>query len=362
MRCIKIRTKKASNLHNITNENEDILRMIHTPNLTRRIRTRLLVVHSYINGTEKEAIAKMLCISKKSVKKYIDTYKNNGVNELLEGNPYRPKSELEHYKDAIKKDLEENPCATINECVERIKQLTGLKRSPTQVTVFMKKMGFKHLKTGQIPSKANPVKQREFLENDLEPKLEEARTGERKIFFVDASHFVMGVFLTCLWSISRIFVRSSSGRQRFNVLGALDPFSQELITITNDSYINSDSVCELLRKTHEVYKNKSIKITMVMDNARYQRCKKVIELAEELKIELLFLPTYSPNLNLIERLWKFVKKECLYAQYYDTFDKFKENIEECLNEVNGKHRDKIKSLITLNFQVFDDVKEFKKSA
>jgi hypothetical protein len=90
----------------------------------------------------------------------------------------------------------------------------------------MKKMGFKHLKTGQIPSKANPVKQREFLEKDLEPKLEETRAGEWKIFFVDASHFVMCVFLTCLWSISRIFVRASSGRQRFNVLGALDPFSQ----------------------------------------------------------------------------------------------------------------------------------------
>ena len=359
---MKIRTKRASNHSNITNENENILRMIHTPNLTRRIRTRLLVVHSYINGTEKEAIAKMLCISKKSVKKYIETYETNGVNELLEGKPYRPKSELEHYKEEIKKDLEENPCATINECVERIEKLTGLKRSPTQVTVFMKKMGFKHLKTGQIPSKANPLKQREFLENDLEPILEQARAGERKIFFVDASHFVMGVFLTCLWSISRVFVRSSSGRQRFNVLGALDPFSQELITITNDSYINSDSVCELLRKTHEVYKNVSIKITMVMDNARYQRCKKVIELAEELEIELLFLPTYSPNLNLIERLWKFVKKDCLYAQYYDTFDKFKENIEECLKEVNGKHRDKIKSLITLNFQQFNDVKEFKKAA
>lgn len=362
MRCIKIKTKRESNTHNITHQNEEILRMIHNPNYTRRIRTRLLAVHSYINGNEKETVAKMLCISKKSVGKYIETYENYGVNALSVENPYRPKSQLEHYKDEIKKDLEENPCATINQCAERIKILTGLKRSPTQVTVFMKKMGFKHLKTGQIPSKANPIKQREFLENDLEPKLEEARTGERKIFFVDASHFVMGVFLTCLWSISRIFVRSSSGRQRFNVLGALDPFSQELITITNDSYINSDSVCELLRKTHEVYKNISIEIMMVMDNARYQRCKKVIDLAAELKIELLFLPTYSPNLNLIERLWKFVKKECLYAQYYDTFDKFKENIEECLKEVNGKHRDKIKSLVTLNFQEFDKVKEFNKAA
>lgn len=346
----------------MTKQNEEILRLIHTQNYTRRNRTRLFVIHSYINGIEKERIAKMQCICKKTVKKYIEIYEKDGVNGLLEENPYRPKSDLEPYQDEIKKDLEENPCATINECVERIEKLTGLKRSPTQVTVFMKKMGFKHLKTGQIPSKANPIKQKEFLENDLEPKLAKAKAGEQKIFFVDASHFVMGVFLTCLWSISRIFVRASSGRQRFNVLGALDPFSQELITISNDSYINSDSVCDLLRKIHEKYKSISITITMVMDNARYQRCEKVINLAAELNIELLFLPTYSPNLNLIERLWKFVKKECLYAKYYDTFDKFKENIEDCLKEVNGKHREKIKSLITANFQKFDDVKEFKKAA
>ena len=80
---------------------------------------------------------------------------------------------------------------------------------------------------------------------------------------------------------------------------------------------------------------------MVMDNARYQRCEKVINLAVELNIELLFLPTYSPNLNLIERLWKFVKKECLYAHYYDTFDKFKENIEDCLrSEWKAQREDK----------------------
>ena len=84
--------------------------MIHTPNYTRRIRTRLLVVNLYINGIEKVAIAKILCISTKSVEKYIEIYGNKGVNGLLEENPYRPKSELEQYKDEIKKDLEENPC------------------------------------------------------------------------------------------------------------------------------------------------------------------------------------------------------------------------------------------------------------
>lgn len=97
-------------------------------------------------------------------------------------------------------------------------------------------------------------------------------------------------------------------------------------------------------------------ITIVLDNARYQRCKLVIEKATELKIELLFLPPSSPNLNLIERLWKFVKKEVLYSQYYDNFEKFKEAITNCLEETETKHKKALDSLLSLKFQTFSKTK------
>ena len=99
-----------------------------------------------------------------------------------------------------------------------------------------------------------------------------------------------------------------------------------------------------------------IPITIVLDNARYQRCKLVMEKAAELGIELLFLPPYSPNLNLIERLWKFVKKEVLYSQYYDNFAKFKEAITNCLEETETKHKKALDSLLTLKFQTFSKTK------
>jgi len=89
-----------------------------------------------------------------------------------------------------------------------------------------------------------------------------------------------------------------------------------------------------------------------MDNARYQRCRLIMTLAAGLGIELLFLPAYSPNLNLIERLWKFVKKECLYSEYYDTFPDFKQAI---LNTITHPDMDKLTSLLTLNFQTFNSV-------
>jgi transposase len=97
-------------------------------------------------------------------------------------------------------------------------------------------------------------------------------------------------------------------------------------------------------------------LTVILDNARYQRCAKVQECAQVLGIELLFLPAYSPNLNLIERLWGFVKDTCLYSQYYTSFADFKQAITTCLNETNGKHAKQLQTLLTLKFQTFKNVK------
>ena len=103
-----------------------------------------------------------------------------------------------------------------------------------------------------IPSKANPEEQKTFLESEMLPRLEEAREGKHTVFFVDAAHFVLAPFLGFLWSLTRIFIKAPAGRKRFNVLGALNAVTHELITITNESYINAQSFCELLLKLYEL--------------------------------------------------------------------------------------------------------------
>src|ERR1700690_615828 len=138
--------------------------------------------------------------------------------------------------------------------------------------------------------------------------------------WVDASHFVMASFLGWIWCFVRKYVRAASGRQRYNVLGALNAVTHELVTEINLTYINAESVCALLRKIAAV--GGLLPITLVLDNARYQRCALVQNLAKVLGIELLFLPSYSPNLNLIERLWKFMKKQALNSRHHQDFKKF----------------------------------------
>lgn len=181
----------------------------------------------------------------------------------------------------------------------------------------------------------------------------DARAGKRSVYFVDASHFVLASFLGWVWCFVRLHVRAASGRQRYNVLGALNAVTHALVTEINTTYITATSVCALLRKIAAL--GGSVPVTLVLDNARYQRCALVQDLAKVLGIELLFLPSYSPNLNLIERLWKFVKKEALNSRHHQDFKKFQDAIDGCLADLPTKHREKLATLMTHKFQTWDNV-------
>ena len=193
--------------------------------------------------------------------------------------------------------------------------------------------------------------QAEFLEKTLEPLLEAARSGTGHVRFVDAAHFVQGAFLSCLWCACRRFIRGASGRQRYSVLGAWDAVTNTLVSVTTAGTVSSDTMCELLHKIAALGLQEPI--TLVLDNARYQHCALVMNLAATLNIRLLFLPSYSPNLNLIERLWKFVKRDVLYGRHYKTFADFRQAIDGCLDKIPTTHRAKLATLMTPHFQRFD---------
>ncbi len=195
--------------------------------------------------------------------------------------------------------------------------------------------------------------QREFLHTELQPALSAAAAGNGHVFFVDAAHFVFGTFLCCLWSIARIFVRAASGRQRFNVLGAWNAVTRQLLAVTNTTVVNTDTMCDLLRTI--AAQKLTGPITVVLDNARYQRNQVVQSVAVDLGIRLLYLPPYSPNLNLIERLWGFAKRQSVYGKYHADFASFRTAIESTLANLSTTHASRLKTLMTLTFQEFDDV-------
>ena len=201
-----------------------------------------------------------------------------------------------------------------------------------------------------MPAKADAKKQTLFRDFVLNPLIEQARKGSIELFFMDASHFVMGGFPARVWCAVRKWVKTSSGRKRFNVLGALNFITLKIETVCNDSYITSTQVVEMLEK---LAKNCSKPIFVVLDNVAYQRCNFVKENAARLGITLIFLPTYSPNLNLIERVWKIVKAKVLAFAYYDTFDRFSSRIRDCVNGMHIKSMSDLATSITDNFHIVD---------
>lgn len=138
------------------------------------------------------------------------------------------------------------------------------------------------------------------------------------------------------------------------MLGALNAVSHQIHGFTNEGYINASSVCELLTQVAAFY-GTSIPITIFLDNAKYQRCQLVCDHAKSLGIELEFLPSYSPNLNLIERYWKWIKKRCLYSKYYPDFAAMKLEILDRMNRGHQEDKDELASLLTSNFQTFNNV-------
>lgn len=315
-----------------------------------RVQLKMEAVLLKSQNLKHKEICNIAGISGNTLRTYLRDYQEGGIEKLKEINFYKPQSDLENHRDTIEKYFNKNPPASIKEAMQKIEELTGIKRSENRVREYLKSIGMKRLKVGMIPSKADFEKQEKFLKEEMTPRLEEAKEGKRVVLFTDAAHFVLSPFLGFLWAFARIFIKAPAGRKRFNVLGALNAINHELITVCNDTYINAESVCELLRNIADKYIG--IPITLVLDNARYQKCEVVKALAASLNIELLYLPAYSPNLNIIERLWKFVKKKCLWSKYYENFKDFKAAITDCLNQTHTTYKNELKTLLALNFQTF----------
>ena len=317
-----------------------------------QILRRLLVIllRSILDLTYGE-IGEVLGMHPDVVGRYVRAYRRGGLAAILQRNYRKNISELDRCSSEILVTFEETPPHSIKQARSQIFSLTGILRSPTRIKAFMARHGLRFRKVGYVPGKADPEKQEAWLKETLVPHYEEAKAGKRHLFFMDAAHFTLGAFVCKVWSKTRKFIRSGAGRNRINILGAVNALTHELLYIHNTEKINAQVIMEFLQKLRNQYA--SLPISVVLDNARYQHCKAVKELAKGLEIDLLFLPPYSPNLNLIERLWKFIKKEVLYAKYFETPERFHQAILQFVKQINHRHLKQMKSLLNFKFQTWD---------
>ena len=298
----------------LTEEEQRVVNEERISHPNERIRERMLVLWLLHNGVTRQKAAEIVGVGRATVQRYVAAFRDGGLDGLRRWDPNRPRKRHggvsrvdprilreatgSHRGRGWRADLPTDRTATRSQPGAQVPQGPGpeVPAGPHGPGAAQKNLA-EHVEI-----------QAQFLETDLKPCLDAAVAGQGHVFFVDAAHFVFGTFLCCLWSFARIFVRAASGRQRFNVLGAWNAVTRELIAVTNTTVVNTETMCELLRKIAAL--GLAGPITLVLDNARYQRNAAVQALADQLGITLLFLPSYSPNLNLIERLWKFIKRRC----------------------------------------------------
>ena len=246
---------------------------------------------------------------------------------------------------ALTRDLQAQIFLTSAAVIVHIKKKFGVQYSGGGVTELLHRLGFSFKKATPVPGKANKKKQQQFINryNGIKP--------HGLVYFGDSTHPEFAPTITYGWikKGQNFDVKTNSGwRKRVNICGVIEIDSLDVIARSYKT-INKDSVCDLLKAIR--CKNPEEKtIYLVLDGAGYNRAKKVRNLAKELRIKIVYLPPYSPNLNPIERLWKFMKKKVTANRYFEEFDDFKK---ELINFFRGirKYRSELETLITDNFPI-----------
>jgi transposase len=204
-----------------------------------------------------------------------------------------------------------------------------------------------------IPGKVPDVLTQEAFVKKILDVVEEARQGENVVLFSDPVHQIHNNENDYAWQFKgkegTKNVMTNTGRRRLNIIGGLNPLLLKTTTLLIEGSCDREVIKVFLRQIRQDYP-KAPKITVFLDNAGYNKAYDVQELAKMLNITLSYLPPYAPNLNLIERLWKFFKKKVMKNTYYSSFQSFYQAIDNFFKNFSD-YETELTSLLTLKFQI-----------
>lgn len=326
----------------LTEEQIKELRVIHKALKDKRSADRIKSIYLLGTGWTQEEIHEVLLLDEATLRHYVKRYLEGGVtnlvsNHYLGGQAKLTSEEMTKLDEHLQGELYME-AKSVGAYIEKTFNVSYGVRG---VTELLKRLDYVYKKAKVIPGKANAEAQKQFIESYQ--ALKSTLKPEDKILFIDGVHPQHNTVAAYGW-IKRgqtKEVKSNSGRQRLNINGALDINACE-VTITVEETLNGMTVLTLIKKIREVYPQAG-KIYLICDNAGYYKKGTVQTEAKKLNIELVFLPPYSPNLNLIERLWKFFKKKVMNNKYYEKFSDFKDAVFEFFSGIK-KHKPELKTI------------------
>jgi transposase len=333
----------------LSRDEQMILKEAHRAAQDKRHAYKINAVLLLHEGWSYEQIATALLLDETTARRYLKIYQRKGLDGLLD-NLYEgrnPKLATEQIVE-LKGHLQQVIYPNAKSIAAYVAKTHGVTYTPEGLTHLIHRLGFVYKKTKAVPGKADPEKQKAFLETYH--RLKEQKGPNDRIYFMDGCHPNHNAMPAYGWIAKGVIkeIPTNTARQRINLNGAIDVSDFDLV-IREDPTLNAQSTIALFKQIEE--KNPLAKaIYMIADNAPYYRSKLIKEHLQDSKIKILFLPSYSPNLNLIERLWKFFHKTVQYNQYYSTFDRFKEVSLNFFANIKD-HHEALRSLLTENFQI-----------
>ena len=203
-----------------------------------------------------------------------------------------------------------------------IEKAFGVKYSQSGATNFLHQLGFTYKKPKLVPANADKQAQDEFIKFYL--NFMEKKPSDEIVFFADGVHPQHNSLPSYGWirKGEDRELKSNTGRSRFNIHGAMNAETFETTIVASESNIDHESTIALFAQLLILYPVAK-RIHVILDNAKYHYSKEVTAFVSTSRINIVYLPAYSPELNLIERLWKVFKKNVIYNKYYEKFESFK---------------------------------------
>jgi transposase len=318
----------------------------------RKMADRLRVILYRAEGYTRQTIATLLQMSRNRVTKLLRRYRDGGLTAVLQPVQYKgsPPKLTPEQQQALKVELTTHIYATAFQVMAWLEAQWQVGYTDVSaVHKLLKRLGFTYKKNRLVPSKADPELQRLFVRwfQGLCARLK----PDDRIYFGDAVHFKHNAEAGYAWSLCGAphVIPANSGRQRYNVLGAYCVQTQEHSFLITTENIDQSKLAEFMAQLRAKHPGPG-RIYLLLDNASYNHAQSVAAAAKLHHILLDFLPPYSPNLNPIERLWKFVRKTFFKDKYRATFAKFCTQLADFFAHLD-QYRDELASLLTTNFEL-----------
>jgi len=333
----------------LTQEQLNELRRAHRQAKNKRDADRIKAIYSLAVGHSIAQVASILMIDEETLRHYRNQYMQGGVSGLLKTEFKGSECKLDELEiEILMQELQSNIYLTTQSVIAFVEKEFDVLYTQSGMRDFLHRIGYEYKKPKLVPG--NPdVEAQEIFAMQYEDFMQ-SKPANIEVLFLDAVHPEHNAMAAYGWIKrgEKREIKTNSGRERLNLHGAINAETYQ-VTIIESKTVNGESTVTLLESIENTYPLAK-EIIVILDNAKYHYSKVVKEFIENSKIKLVFLPSYSPNLNLIERLWKFFKKKVLYNTYHKDISAFRESCIKFFRNINDYY-DELEKLMQGEFDL-----------